>query len=336
MPSSSGCPTPIHSWQQSDPLMHASSGRPAPIPIGHQSAPLMPDSLGHPTQMQSGQQSGPVMLNLHFSPAMSHIPSKSQAEGDISVNIATVSEIGSQNHRSKKINNSNEQIPISTGKDRAGSGKYGSYEPSSSLGSVPPSPEHPLLESQPAAANLSLLTAKYGVSKSVGSRIWGTPYYTTRRWSLIAGRLPGRTDNEIKNYWNTHIRRKLMSRGIDPTTHRPINEPNTSPSSRDAATNISFSGPSPKAEERVKSPCRSPGSPVRELRCPDLNLELRISPPYQLPKQEPLKTAGLKNESDYDGKSDSVNLVNGGKSNGGYDFLGLRSGVLDYRSLEMK
>nr|WBK62445.1 myb domain protein 3 protein [Larix kaempferi] len=26
------------------------------------------------------------------------------------------------------------------------------------------------------------------------------------RWSLIAGRLPGRTDNEIKNYCNTHLR----------------------------------------------------------------------------------------------------------------------------------
>lgn len=31
------------------------------------------------------------------------------------------------------------------------------------------------------------------------------------RWSLIAGRLPGRTDNEIKNYWNTHLRKKLRS-----------------------------------------------------------------------------------------------------------------------------
>ncbi|XP_042444634.1 MYB-like transcription factor 4 [Zingiber officinale] len=42
------------------------------------------------------------------------------------------------------------------------------------------------------------------------------------KWSVIAGRLPGRTDNEIKNYWNTHIKRKLNARGIDPQTHRPI------------------------------------------------------------------------------------------------------------------
>nr|QDK54752.1 MYB-related transcription factor [Polygonum cuspidatum] len=42
------------------------------------------------------------------------------------------------------------------------------------------------------------------------------------KWSLIAARLPGRTDNEIKNYWNTHIKRKLITRGIDPQTHRPF------------------------------------------------------------------------------------------------------------------
>jgi myb proto-oncogene protein len=45
------------------------------------------------------------------------------------------------------------------------------------------------------------------------------------KWSLIAGRLPGRTDNEIKNYWNTHIKRKLLSKGIDPQSHRPLGQP---------------------------------------------------------------------------------------------------------------
>ncbi|CAL9749134.1 unnamed protein product [Musa acuminata subsp. burmannicoides] len=41
------------------------------------------------------------------------------------------------------------------------------------------------------------------------------------KWSTIATRLPGRTDNEIKNFWNTTLRKKLLQMGIDPVTHQP-------------------------------------------------------------------------------------------------------------------
>ncbi|RRT39860.1 hypothetical protein B296_00041553 [Ensete ventricosum] len=40
------------------------------------------------------------------------------------------------------------------------------------------------------------------------------------KWSKISTHLPGRTDNEIKNYWNTHLRKKLLRVGIDPVTHQ--------------------------------------------------------------------------------------------------------------------
>ncbi|XP_044471474.1 transcription factor MYB1-like [Mangifera indica] len=41
------------------------------------------------------------------------------------------------------------------------------------------------------------------------------------RWSLIAGRLPGRTDNEIKNYWNTNLAKKLHQQPHPPLKMEP-------------------------------------------------------------------------------------------------------------------
>ncbi|CAA3028043.1 transcription factor MYB16-like [Olea europaea subsp. europaea] len=48
------------------------------------------------------------------------------------------------------------------------------------------------------------------------------------RWSAIATHLPKRTDNEIKNYWNTHLKKRLDKMGIDPMTHKPKNDTLTS------------------------------------------------------------------------------------------------------------
>lgn len=39
------------------------------------------------------------------------------------------------------------------------------------------------------------------------------------RWSLIAAKLPGRTDNEIKNVWHTHLKKRLENQ--ETITHVP-------------------------------------------------------------------------------------------------------------------
>ncbi|KAF7836003.1 ATP-dependent DNA helicase PIF1-like [Senna tora] len=44
------------------------------------------------------------------------------------------------------------------------------------------------------------------------------------RWSTIDASLLGRTKDEIKNYWNTHIKKRLMKMGIDLSISLPYHQ----------------------------------------------------------------------------------------------------------------
>eukprot|EP00249_Psilotum_nudum_P010157 c22371_g1_i1 orf=413-1726(+) len=61
------------------------------------------------------------------------------------------------------------------------------------------------------------------------------------RWSLIAGRLPGRTDNEIKNFWKCHLRKKYEDGDAGFRREKPVRNDTKGSTEQDATMDHSCS-----------------------------------------------------------------------------------------------
>ena len=97
------------------------------------------------------------------------------------------------------------------------------------------------------------------------------------RWAAIASQLPGRTDNEIKNYWNTHLKKRLHRSGHSGGAKQPCVRPDSRIVKSESLSTrhmVQWESARVEAEARLSMECSLLNSWSLSKTCPDYFLRL--------------------------------------------------------------
>lgn len=142
------------------------------------------------------------------------------------------------------------------------------------------------------------------------------------RWSLIAGRLPGRTANDVKNYWNCHLSKKLNAQETEEEDQDAINVEIRRSQLRSIATTCSMK---PTTPDRIATNSRptieesSMSAPFHYVEVDQPGQELVKEEYSGLGAEEPGVFVG-DSATDHFGRSDEVNVLSNDEVCGKWDW----------------